>query len=141
MVRSPQPARTAFTLMEMLLVVAIIGLLAALLVPQLGKQFGKSQVKITTAQLANLAQSVEQFRLDIQRYPTEQEGLKVLVDKPLQLDTWDGPYLGKKTLPTDGWGREFIYKLDDTFGFRIMSLGADGVEGGEGANADLDNRS
>ena len=130
----------AFTLIEMLLVVAIIGLLAALLVPQLGRQFGKSQVKITRAQLERLATAVEKFRLDMQRYPTEQEGLTILVEKPREGDNWGGPYLGKTTLPTDGWGRDFIYKLDDTFGFRLISLGADGKEGGEGENADLDNR-
>jgi len=131
---------SAFTLIEMLLVVAIIGLLAALLVPQLGKQFGKSQVKVTRAQLERLSTAVEQFRLDMQRYPTEQEGLKILVEKPREGDNWGGPYLGKTTLPTDGWGRDFVYKLDDTFGFRLISLGADGKEGGEGEAADLDNR-
>lgn len=135
------PRTRAFTLFEMLLVVTIIGLLAALMVPQLGKQFGKSQVRITKAQLESLSAAVEQFRLDVQRYPDEREGLAVLVERPLSIANWDGPYLGKRTLPKDGWSRDFVYARDNTFGFLILSYGADGKEGGEGENADLDNRS
>lgn len=141
----PRPHRIrrsrAFSLIEMLFVVIIIGLIAALVVPNLGKAFGKSQVKTTTAQLANLSDAVENFRLDVNRYPTEQEGLQALIEKPETAEGWAGPYLDKRTLPTDGWGNEFIYKRDPDFGFIIISHGADGVQGGSGENADLDNRS
>jgi len=133
--------RSAFTLFEMLLVVAIIGLLAALIAPTLGKQFGRSQVGITKAQLQDLSTKVEQFRLHVGRYPTEEEGLAALVEKPQGVDSWDGPYLGKASVPKDPWNNEFVYELDDEWGFRLISLGADGREGGEGEAADLDNRS
>lgn len=134
-------ARRAFTLLEMLFVVLIIGLIAALVLPRLGRTFGRGQVKTTQAQLAALTTMVEDFRADVGRYPTEPEGLGALITKPQGLESWQGPYGGKRTLPKDAWGREFIYKSDATFGFVIRSLGADQKEGGEGDNADLDNRS
>ncbi|MFM9958161.1 MAG: type II secretion system major pseudopilin GspG [Phycisphaerales bacterium] len=132
----------AFTLVEMLLVIAILGLLAALIGPQIAKQFQKSQVQTTKAQMENLATAIESFYTDTGRYPTEAEGLKVLIDKPDGVSGWSGPYLKKKTLPKDGWGGEFIYKLDAEFGFRIRSWGADKREGGApgSQDADLDNR-
>jgi len=132
---------SGFTLVEVLFVVIIIALIAAIALPQLGKVFGRSQVKTTEAQLAQLSGAVEQFRADVQRYPTEQEGLKALIEKPQGVEGWEGPYIQKRTLPKDGWKRDFIYKLDDRFGFIVRSLGADGKEGGEGENADIDNRS
>lgn len=131
----------AFTLLEMLIVVAIIGLLAALLVPRLMGGVGESKINVAKAYLAQLTQSVEQFRLGVGRYPTAQEGLSVLVKKPEGVEGWAGPYWDRATLPKDPWKREFIYKTDERFGFVIRTLGADGKEGGEGENADLDNRS
>lgn len=130
-----------FTLLEMLIVLFIIGMLAALLVPRLMSQVGGSKVSVARASISQLAQSVEQFRLDVGRYPTDQEGLGVLVNKPQNATNWKGPYWDKKTLPKDPWKSEFIYRVDAEFGYVIRSLGADGKEGGEGDNADIDNRS
>ncbi len=140
--RRSQPVR-GFTLVELLFVIAIIGLLVALVTPQLAKAFGKSQVKTTKAQLSLLSSSVERFYTDTSRYPTEAEGLSVLLKKPDGLDSWEGPYIKSKELPKDAWGHDFIYKLDKDFGFVIRSLGADGKEGGAPGSqeADLDNRS
>lgn len=131
----------AFSLIEMLFVIAIIGLIAALVLPRLGGAFGKSQVKTTQAQLSLLSDAVESFKLDVGRYPSAEEGLKALIQKPDNATGWDKPYLNKTTVPMDGWGNAFVYSLDDQFGFRIVSLGADGKPGGEGENKDLDNRS
>lgn len=133
----------AFTLVEMLLVIAIIGLIAALIGPQIAKSFQKSQVQTTKAQIENLATAIESFYTDNARYPTEAEGLNALVTKPDGLTTWNGPYLKKKTLPKDGWGHDFIYKLDKDFGFVVRSLGGDNREGGAAGTqeADIDNRS
>lgn len=133
--------RAAFTLVEVLFVVIIIGLIAALALPRLGKVFGKGQIKTTQATLAQMTGYIEEFKADVRRYPSEQEGLKALIEKPQGLEGWDGPYVQKRALPKDGWGRDFVYKLDDRFGFVVKSYGADGKEGGEGENADLDNRS
>ncbi len=129
-----------FTLLEMIIVIGIIGLLAALVLPRLAKNLGTSEVKITAAQISQVANAVQQFRTDVYRYPTEQEGLKALIEAPVGVENWRGPYLEKESLPKDGWRRDLIYKLDPKFDFRIISLGADGKEGGEGINADLDNR-
>lgn len=143
MVRSMRARRVrgGFTLVEVLLVVVIIGAIAALAVPRLARAFGKSQRELTIANMARLSAAVEEFRADVGRYPTEQEGLKALVEKPAEAANWGGPYLEKKSLPKDGWKREFVFKHESTFGFVIRSLGADGKEGGEGENKDLDNRS
>ncbi len=134
---------TAFTLIEVLFVVIIIGLIAALVVGRLGKTFSRGQVETMKAQVKALGNAVEEFRADVGRYPTEQEGLKALVERPREVDekAWGGPYLEKKTVPLDAWRHEFIYKHDEKFGFVIRSLGADGKEGGEGDDADIDNRS
>ena len=134
-------ARTAFSLFELLIVLAIIGLLAALVLPNFGDAFGKSQVKATQQQMAMLTTAIDSFKLDYGRLPTKEEGLKVLIERPDWIDEadWSQP-LQKETLPLDGWKRPFIYELDDTFGYRIISYGADGAAGGEGKNADLDNR-
>lgn len=134
-------ARAAFSLFELLIVLAIIGLLAALVLPRFSDAFGKGQRKSTEAQLSSLTSAVEAFKLDHGRYPTQQEGLSVLINRPTDVEeaNWK-PYLAKETLPMDGWKRPFIYRTDDKFGFRIISFGADGKEGGEGEDADLDNR-
>jgi general secretion pathway protein G len=141
-VAQPRLRRRGFTLVEMLLVIAIIGLIAALIGPQIAKNFQRSQVQTTKAQIENLATAIESFYTDNARYPTEAEGLNALIARPDGLTTWSGPYLKKKALPNDGWGGAFIYKLDKDFGFVVKSLGADKREGGaEGSqDADLSNR-
>ena len=134
-------ARTAFTLFELLIVLAIIGLLAALVLPKFGDAFGKGQIRTTETQMSSLASAVDTFKLEYGRYPSEEEGLEALVKRPDWIDEAEWKtQLGKESIPLDGWKRPFIYKLDDTFGFRIISYGADGKAGGEGENKDLDIR-
>lgn len=131
--------RGAFTLIEMLFVVIIIGLIAALVVGNVGKVFTKGQIKTTRAQIAQVSSAVEEFKADVSRYPTEQEGLKALVEQPQGVEKWAGPYFKKTKVPLDGWGNAFVYKLDTKYGFIIRSLGGDNKEGGEGEHADIDN--
>lgn len=139
---SSRSVHGGFTLIEVLFVVIILGLIAAVVIPRLGDTFSKGQIKTTVAQLRGVGNAVEEFRADVGRYPTEQEGLKALIERPQGVDEkkWGGPYLAKRTVPMDSWENEFVYKLDPAFGFVIKSYGADEKEGGEGINADLDNR-
>ena len=112
-------------------------MIAALILPRLGGAFGKSQVQTTKAQLGSLTAAVEQYRVNVGRYPTKEEGLAALLTKPDAAEGWEGPYLEKKIVPRDGWKHEFTYATDEKWGFVIKSLGADGKEGGEGENADI----
>jgi general secretion pathway protein G len=140
---SASASRGGFTLVEVLFVVIILGLIAALVVGNLGKRFTTGQVKTTQAQLRLLANAVESFKADVGRYPTEQEGLQALVVRPQNVDAskWDkAGYIERRTVPKDAWNNPYVYKEDATFGFLIRSFGADGKEGGEGADMDLDNR-
>lgn len=132
-----------FTLLEMIIVVAIMGLLAALVLPRLTGQIGESKVQTTMAQIEMLATAVEQYNVDVGRYPTEQQGLEALLTRPQEVDAdaWSGPYVQKDYVPKDAWNREFEYELPEDGRFVIRSLGADGRPGGEGVNTDLDNRS
>lgn len=140
--RAGAPRVRGFSLLEIIIVLVLMGLLAALVAPRLTGILGKNKVRTTKVQVEMLASAVERFNLDVGRYPTAQEGLGALVERPQDVpeDTWDGPYTEKDFIPTDGWGRDFIYEIGDNSRFVIKSLGADGAPGGEGENADIDNR-
>jgi general secretion pathway protein G len=139
----PASARSrsrGFTLIELLVVVVIIGLLAALVGPRYFDQVGKSSVKIAKAQITSLEQALDQYRLDVGRYPDTAAGLAALLAKP-DGDAganWQGPYL-KKALPNDPWGHPFVYASPGQEGreYDLMSLGADGKPGGTGQDADV----
>ena len=128
-----------FTLLELLVVMVIIGLLAAYVGPKYFSQIGKSEVKTTRAQIVGFEKALEQYRVDVGVYPTTQQGLAALIAKPANVDKWDGPYLGK-TVPLDPWGRPYVYKSPGDHGeVDLMSLGRDGRPGGEGLDADVTN--
>ncbi len=128
---------SGFTLIELIVVVVIIGLLAGLVLPQYIRQEEKAKLKATRAQIELFATALDTFRLDVGRYPTTEEGLQALRQKPGGLDRWDGPYL-KKDLPLDPWNRPYVYKSPGDHGpYDILSYGADGVPGGDGDNRDI----
>jgi general secretion pathway protein G len=130
-------ARNGFTLMELLLVLVILGLLAALVGPTLYQRIKPAKEAAARAQVENFATALDGFLLDVGRYPTTQEGLKVLRVKPEGADKWNGPYL-KKDVPNDPWGSAYGYRAPGrNGGYEILSYGADGKEGGEGENADV----
>ncbi len=130
-------ASAGFTLIELIVVVVIIGLLAGLVLPQFIRQEEKAKLKATRAQIELLGTALDTFRLDIGRYPTTEEGLQALRQKPATLDRWDGPYI-KKELPEDPWGKPYVYKSPGDHGpYDIISYAADGVPGGEGDNRDI----
>jgi general secretion pathway protein G len=117
----------------------IIGLLASYVGPKYFAQIGKSEIKATKAQIDALAKAADQFRLDVGRYPTTEEGLAILVTKPTNLPKWDGPYLAK-SVPMDPWGNPYVYKSPGEHGdYDLISYGKDGRPGGDGENADITN--
>jgi general secretion pathway protein G len=128
-----------FTLLELLVVVAIIGLLAGFVAPRYFGQLGKSEVGAAKAQIDALEKALDQYRLDTGRYPTSELGLKALVDKPQNEPKWNGPYL-RKDVPLDPWGKAYVYKVPGEKGdFDLVSYGKDGAPGGSGENADITN--
>jgi general secretion pathway protein G len=132
-------AQRGFTLLELLVVMAIIGLLAGYVGPRYFAQIGKSEVKAARAQIDALEKALDQYRLDTGHYPSQDQGLAAIIKKPANEPRWDGPYL-KKDLPMDPWGRPFIYKIPGERGeFELVSLGKDGVAGGAGEAADIRN--
>jgi len=128
-----------FTLLELLVVMVIIGLLAAYVGPKYFGQIGKSEVKTARAQIVSFEKSLEQYRLDVGAYPTTEQGLAALVAKPANVAKWDGPYLAK-SVPLDPWGRAYVYKSPGDHGeVDVTSLGRDGQPGGDGLDADISN--
>jgi len=127
-----------FTLIEMMVVMVIIGLLVALVGPNFIKQGEKAKLKAARAQIEMLGTSLDTFRLDVGRYPSSQEGLAALRQRPFGADRWDGPYL-KKDVPGDPWGRPYYYRSPGEGGhpYDLLSYGADGAPGGDGDNRDI----
>lgn len=129
-----------FTLLELLVVIMIIGLLAAYVGPKYFSQLGKSEVTIAKAQIDAIEKALDTFRLDVGRYPNNEEGLSALLAAPpAAAGKWNGPYL-KKALPADPWGRSYLYRSPGSQAeFDIVSLGRDGQVGGSGEDADISN--
>ena len=132
--------RKGFTLVEIMAVIIIIGLLAAIGAVNFLGQTDKARVTTTKANLKMLHNAVAQFKMDTGRYPTEEEGLKVLIEAPTDVTGYQsGGYIDSTELPKDAWTREFIYVAYPESGkpYAIVSYGADGEEGGEEYDADL----
>ena len=126
-----------FTLMEILIVVAIIALLVGLVGPKLFGKWGQAKTKAARAQIELFSTALDSLRLDTGRYPTTDEGLKALMEKPSGMDNWKGSYL-KKEIPLDPWGKPYIYRCPGDHGdFDLIAYGLDGKEGGEGENEDV----
>lgn len=130
---------SGFTLLELLVVLVILGLLVGYVAPKYFAQLGKSEVKTARAQINSLEKALDQYRLDVGRYPTGEQGLAALNARPANESRWGGPYL-QKAVPNDPWGKPYIYKSPGEHGeFDLSSLGKDGQAGGEDENADIVN--
>ena len=126
-----------FTLLELLVVIVIIGLLAGYVAPRYFGQVGKSEVQVARAQIDSLEKALDQYRLDTRHYPSAEQGLGALVNKPVEEANWAGPYL-KKSVPNDPWGHPYVYRVPGSKGdFDLYSLGRDGKPGGSGEDADI----
>lgn len=132
-------AQQGFTLIEVMVVVVILGILAALIVPNVMGRGEKAKVDTSKITLANVASALDQYKLDNQKYPTTQEGLDALINQPAGAKSWmAGGYL-KGGMPKDSWDNDLQYVSPGSSGrpYDLYSFGADGREGGEGNDADL----
>ncbi len=135
--QNKQRAMSGFTLLEIMVVVAIIGLLAAVIVPNVIGQGESAKVDLTKANMGKIVQQLDLYKFNNGTYPTTEEGLNALVERSESARKWpEGGYLSK--VPQDPWNNDYVYLSPGVDGpFDLLSLGADGVEGGEGTNADI----
>ena len=127
-----------FTLIELLVVLVILGLIAAFAAPQVIKYLGRAKTEAAGIQIERLSGVLDLYRLEVGRYPSTEEGLEALVERPIDAESWNGPYLKKADALIDPWGRPYVYRQPGEHGeFDLFSLGADGSEGGEGEDQDL----
>jgi len=126
-----------FTLMELLVVLVIIGLLAAFVGPTLYQRISPAKQTVARSQMGSFMTALDNYLIDVGRYPTNQQGLSALRSDP-GIPGWNGPYL-KKSIPLDPWGNDYVFKSPGrNGGFEIVSFGADGLEGGANEFADIE---
>lgn len=129
-----------YTLMEILIVLALLALIAGFAVPNLMKVFGTAKTKAATIQINNLGAVLDIYRLENGAYPSGEQGLKALVTAPPNMASWNGPYLDKESALTDPWNNPYRYKVPGTHsarGYDLYTYGADNAEGGEGEDQDI----
>lgn len=143
-IRYRRRPRAGFTLIEILVVIAVIALLAALVAPNVFQNMGTAKDAVARTQIEMLGAALDSYRLDNGRYPTTQQGLDALWMQPTaepRPSNWRGPYL-RKEVPLDPWGSPYVYVSPGEIhltGYDLVSLGADGAVGGEGDAADITN--
>ncbi len=138
--RPPSPRERGFTLIELVIVLIILGTIMGFLAPRIFGNLERANQGRAKAQIEQLSGQLEILKLEAGRYPSTQEGLRSLVEKPSGMDKWNGPYLKDAALLKDPWGNDFKYAAPgQSKPFDIVSLGADGKEGGEAENKDIAN--
>ena len=130
--------KAGFSLIELLVVLTIIGLLGAVVGPQVMKQLGGAKSKTARLQIEEYGGALDIFNLENGRYPTTQEGLAALLEAPAGMDSWNGPYLKKKQIPKDPWSFDYHYESPGQNGaYDLYSYGGDNAPGGSGEDADI----
>ena len=131
--------RSYFTLTELMVVIVILVMLTSLAAPMVFKHIRSARITTAKTQIKLLEQALNDYKLDTGKYPDSDEGLQMLVENTANVEKWDGPYI-KPAVPKDPWGNDYNYVCPGEHGeFDLSSYGADGVEGGEGENADITN--
>ena len=137
---NPNPLQAGFSLVEMLVVLVIIGLIMGLVGPRVLTYLVESRVKATRLQIESFSNSLDLFYVDNGRYPTTQEGLAALMDRPPDAARWSGPYLKGNSVPNDPWGNQYVYRSPGNHGaYDLMSYGANGQQGGENSDSEIAN--
>lgn len=138
--RLPRRASRGFTLLELVMVLVIIGVILAMVGPRVFNSLGRASTERAKVQIEQLGSALELYKLDTGRFPTTQEGLGALLSAPSGVANWNGPYLKDAKHLKDPWSRDFTYRSPgDKAAYDLVSLGADGKEGGEGENKDIRN--
>ena len=131
-------AEAGFTLLEILVVIAILGLLIGLVAPAALRQLGGAKVSVAKQSIERLGSVLDLYKLDVGSYPTTEQGLQALVAKPANVADWNGPYLKTASVPADPWGRPYLYKSPgDHAPYEITSYGPSGEPGGAGATSEI----
>ena len=136
--RDRRHRQEGYTLVELLVVLAILGMLVALAAPRLIKYLGSAKADTAKIQVEKLGGVLDLYRLEVGHYPTDDEGLQALVERPPHAEVWNGPYLKSRDSLIDPWGRPYLYHSPGQHGeYDLYSLGADGKEGGDGEDKDI----
>lgn len=131
-------SQRGFTLIELMVVMIILGLLAALVAPKMFGRVGQAKQKAAYAQIELLGTALDSFRLDVGLYPTTSEGLQSLLTAPSGVESWNGPYLKKEEVPLDPWGNPYHYDSPGSHGdYDLYSYGRDNAAGGDGEDSDI----
>ena len=131
-------AQHGMTLIEILVVLVLIGIVLGIVGGNFIGKGEKAKADAAKIEIGQISQTLDLYKLEIGRYPSSQEGLQALINAPAGVANWNGPYWKKSTLPRDPWGNEYKYQAPGSKGpYDIISLGADGKEGGEGPDKDI----